>query len=314
MLSFLPSWMRGAISLVLMALNTAFWFPFLLLCALLKLLSPVARLQRHLTRLLILIANAWVTTNSLIQKLVNKVRWHVEGLKGLKPDDWYFVTCNHQSWADILVIQQVLNGKVPMLKFFLKKELIWVPVMGICWWALDFPFMQRHTREFLEKHPHLKGKDLETTRKACEKFKHTPVTVFNFVEGTRFTPAKHARQQSPYNNLLKPKAGGAAFVLGAMGDQLHTMLDITLWYAGTCPSFWDYLCGRVDTIYVHIEPIRLPEAYLGKDYENDQVFRGEFQSWISERWKEKDSLIEAIKKQSPVTGQHCGGEEPYARA
>lgn len=92
-----------------------------------------------------------------------------------------------------------------MLKFFLKKELIWVPFLGLAWWALDFPFMKRYSRKFLAANPHLAGKDLESTKKACEKFKHTPVSVMNFVEGTRFTPEKHQRKNSPYAHLLPPR-------------------------------------------------------------------------------------------------------------
>ena len=44
----------------------------------------------------------------------------------------------------------------------------------------------------------------------------TAVSVMNFVEGTRFTAVKHAQQQSPFANLLRPRAGGVAFVLEAM--------------------------------------------------------------------------------------------------
>ncbi|MCP5163007.1 MAG: acyltransferase [Hahellaceae bacterium] len=296
MLSFLPSWLRGTLSVVLMTMNTLFWFPFLLVAALLKLFSPATFIRRFFTRVLIYIANAWVSFNSAIQKLINRIRWDIRGLSSLNPKDWYFVTCNHQSWADILVIQHVLNGKIPMLKFFLKKELIWVPIMGICWWALDFPFMKRYTKAFLEKHPELAGKDLETTRKACEKFKYTPVTVFNFIEGTRFTEQKHQRQQSPFKHLLKPKAGGAAFVLGAMGEQLHTMLDITIVYPQRAPSFWEYLCGKAHCIVVDIKTIKLPESFLGRNYETDEAFKKDFQQWITQLWYEKDHRLHILKQ------------------
>jgi 1-acyl-sn-glycerol-3-phosphate acyltransferase len=158
------------------------------------------------------------------------------------------VVANHQSWVDILVLQKVLNRKVPFLKFFLKKDLIYVPVIGLCWWALDFPFMQRYSAAFLARHPHLKGKDVSTTRKACEKFRYKPVSVMNFLEGTRFTPEKHDKQQSPFSNLLKPKAGGISFVLNAMGEHLHKLLDVTIYYPKGAPSFWDYISGNVHNI------------------------------------------------------------------
>ena len=67
----------------------------------------------------------------------------------------------------------------------------------------------------------------------------------NFVEGTRFTAAKHAQQQSPYQHLLRPKAAGIAFVLGAMGGQLRSILNVTVVYPGGARELWDFLCGRV---------------------------------------------------------------------
>jgi 1-acyl-sn-glycerol-3-phosphate acyltransferase len=136
--------------------------------------------------------------------------WDVQGIAGLDPRGWYLVNCNHQSWADILVLQHLLTHRIPLLKFFLKQQLLWVPVMGLAWWALDFPFMRRHSEEVLKAHPELRGKDQEATRLACEKFSLIPTSVMNFCEGTRFTPTKHQRQQSPYRHLLRPKAGGIA--------------------------------------------------------------------------------------------------------
>ena len=52
----------------------------------------------------------------------------------------------------------------------------------------------------------------------------------NFLEGTRFTAAKHAKQESPYRYLLKPKAGGIAFVLAAMDGKIEKMVNVTIAY------------------------------------------------------------------------------------
>ncbi len=207
-------------------------------------------------------------------------------------NEWYLVNCNHQTWADIPIAQKVLNRKVPMLKFFLKQELIWVPVLGICWWALDFPFMKRYSAAQVAKNPALAGKDLETTRKACQKFKTTPVSVFNFLEGTRNTPEKHKRQESPFKHLLKPKAGGAAFVLGSMGEQMNTMLDISIVYPSSRNSFWDLICGRISEVTINVKTIDIPTEFIGKDYANDQEFKSEFQAWINTIWEDKDALLE----------------------
>ena len=158
------------------------------------------------------------------------IKLNVTGLNGLNPKGYYLVTANHQSWADILLMQHLLNRKIPLMKFFLKQELIYVPVIGLCWWALDFPFMKRHSKAYLKKHPEKHGKDLESTLKACEKFKTMPVSIVNYLEGTRFTEAKHNKQQSPFKHLLKPRAGGISYVIGALGEQVRTLLNITIVY------------------------------------------------------------------------------------
>ena len=107
--------------------------------------------------------------------------------------------------------------------------------------------MKRYSKEFLEKNPHLRGKDLEATRAACEKFKETSVSVMNFVEGTRFTRAKHQKQGSPYRHLLRPKAGGTALVLDALGNQLQTILDVTIYYPQGAKTLWQFFCGEVES-------------------------------------------------------------------
>jgi len=269
--------------------------PVLVIGALLKLALPVPLLQKITTKLSIACATNWVSINSGLFWMFNKIEWQVEGVESLKRNDWYLVNSNHQSWADIPIVQKILNRKIPMLKFFLKQELIWVPVLGLCWWALDFPFMKRHSPAEIKKNPALAGKDLETTRKACERFKTTPVSVFNFLEGTRFTAEKHQKQESPFENLLKPKAGGAAFVLGSMGEQMNTMLDITIIYPENNNSAWNFICGRIPKVMVKVEEIHIPAEFLGKDYANDAKFKTEFQAWINDLWLRKDALIKDMR-------------------
>ncbi len=297
MLNFLPAPFKGVLVLLLIVLNTVVFLPFLLLFAIVKLLLPVTMIRKGCTIVINGIAWYWIGFNNTLVRIFHKVEWDVRGAQALSKEHWYFVTCNHQSWADITAMQFVLNSKIPLLKFFLKKELIWVPLLGIAWWALDFPFMHRHTKAQLAKRPELKGKDIEATKAACEKFRYTPVTIFNFMEGTRFTPEKHQRQNSPYKNLLKPKAGGTAFVFGAMGEMIHTMLDVTIVYPGGTPGIWDYMCGRVTKIIVDIRTREVPAQFLGMDYEGDREKRVEFQRWISGMWAEKDALIDQLKKQ-----------------
>tara|TARA_B100002003_G_scaffold243859_1_gene268969 strand:- start:25 stop:924 length:900 start_codon:yes stop_codon:yes gene_type:complete len=294
MLDFLPAPLKGALAVLLILINTLVFLPLLLLVALAKLIVPVRPFRKACTIVLNAIAWYWIGFNNTLMNLLHRVDWDVRGAEKLSKEHWYFVTCNHQSWADIPAIQYVLNSKIPLLKFFLKKQLIWVPLLGVAWWALDFPFMHRHTKEQIAKRPELKGKDIEATKAACEKFRYTPVTIFNFMEGTRFTPEKHQRQNSPYKHLLKPRAGGTAFVFGAMGEMIHTMLDVTIVYPGGRPGIWDYLCGRVRKIVIDIRTREVPERFLGMDYENNREVRVDFQRWVSEIWAEKDQRIETL--------------------
>jgi 1-acyl-sn-glycerol-3-phosphate acyltransferase len=212
------------------------------------------------------------------------------------------VISNHQSWVDILVLQRIFNHKIPFLKFFLKKELIWVPFLGLAWWALDFPFMQRHSKTYLAKNPHQKGKDMETTRKACEKFRYKPVSIMNFVEGTRKTDDKHKRQGGSFKHLLKPKAGGVAFVLSAMGEQLHKLLDVTIYYPHGAPSFWDFVCGKVKEIHVDIKVLSIEELMasdaFAMDYFDNPAQRARFQQWLNTLWQEKDRTLDQLSKKA----------------
>jgi 1-acyl-sn-glycerol-3-phosphate acyltransferase len=291
MLSFLPHALRGVLTSLLIGLNTVFWAAPLFLIAFLKFVVPFRPWRDLCTRVLIAIATAWVSVNSALFEVFHRIHWVIRGVDELAPDEWYLVTCNHQSWVDIPVVQKVLNRRVPMLKFFLKQELIWVPVLGLAWWALDFPFMKRYSSEQVRANPKLGGTDLERTRRACQKFRATPVSVFNFLEGTRFTEAKHTRQESPYRHLLRPRAGGAAFVLGALGDQVRTVLDVTLVYPQGRPRAWDLVAGHLHTIVVDVRSIPIPEEFLARDYAGDPVFRAAFQAWIGELWREKDARI-----------------------
>ncbi|GIZ12310.1 acyltransferase [Pseudomonas sp. NCCP-436] len=295
MLHFLPAPLRGVIASLLLGLNTLFWCWPLFLVALLKLLLPFAPAQRTLRSVMHGIAESWIGFNNFWIRLVGRIDWDVRGLERFDTRHSYLVTSNHQSWVDILVLQYLLNRRMPLLKFFLKQELIWVPVIGLCWWALEFPFMKRFSKEYLAKHPEKRGQDLATTRKACERYKTNPVAVFNFLEGTRLTLAKHAQQQSPFRHLLKPKAGGIAFVLDAMGEQLHAIVNVTIRYPHGVPGFWDILCGRLDAVQVRLRQVEIPQEFLGRNYDQDEAYRLAFQQWVNRLWEEKDAELESLR-------------------
>ncbi|HRF03836.1 acetyltransferase [Accumulibacter sp.] len=294
MLTSLPAPVLGLIALLLLALNTLFWVPILLALAIVKLVLPFRALRLHLDPVLLRIAEAWIAGNRGWMRLTQETVWDVEGIDDLDRGGWYLVNCNHQSWVDIFVLQHLLTGRIPLLKFFLKRQLLWVPVMGLAWWALEFPFMRRHSEQMLDRHPELRGRDQEATRKACEKFALIPTSVMNFSEGTRFTPAKQQRQQSPYRHLLRPKAGGIALTLNVMGDKFRAILDVTIVYPDGAPSFWEFLCGRMRCVRVRVQGLPVPRHLANGDYANDPAVRAAFQQWLQQIWREKDAQIDAL--------------------
>jgi 1-acyl-sn-glycerol-3-phosphate acyltransferase len=290
----LPGAVRGSLSLILYILNTVFWCIPLFMLVLAKAVVPLESWRRRCSRILNAIAENWIWVNNQNQRLIaGNTRWEVQGIETLERSEWYLVLANHQSWVDILVLQRIFHRKIPFLKFFIKKELLWFPVLGQAWWAMDFPFVKRYSKSYLQKKPHLKGKDLEITRKACKKFKKIPVSIMNFVEGTRFTNEKHRRQQSPYSRLLKPKAGGTALVLSAMGEQINRILDVTIVYPDGVTSFWAFICGKIRKIEVHVRSLPVSPELLG-DYANDRHFRAGLQRWLNNIWAEKNRYIEEM--------------------
>ncbi|MCP4426024.1 MAG: acyltransferase [Chloroflexi bacterium] len=291
MFSFLPAPIRGGIAFLLLVINTLFWCIPLLALALLKLILPIPAWRAAISKGLIWVAQNWISGNGVTASLLHKYQWDIQEVADLSRKNWYLVVSNHQSWVDIFVLQSAFNRRIPFLKFFIKQELIWIPVIGLAWWALDFPFIKRYSKEYLRKHPKKRGKDLETTRKACEKFQTMPISVMNFMEGTRFSMKKHGRQQSPYQHLLRPKAGGIALVLDAMGDIIQTMLNVTIIYPNGSPTFWDYLSGRAQNVIVRVEQSPISAHLAQGDYMNDPEFKVEFQDWVNTLWQEKDALI-----------------------
>ena len=298
MLNFLPASLVGLIASLLMGLNALFWVPILLLVSCIKLIIPIKAVRLLIDPILLHIAEAWIAGNSGWMRLTQRTTWDVQGVEDLSYRSWYLVNCNHQSWVDILVLQHLFNRRIPLLKFFLKQQLIWVPVMGLAWWALEFPYMRRHSEEFLKKHPEMRGKDQATTRKACEKFALIPTSVMNFLEGTRFTPAKHQRQQSPYKHLLKPKVGGMALALNAMGDKFQAILDVTIVYPDGAPVFWQFLTGKLKRVIVRVRPLPIPQHLVQGDYAGDPAVREAYQQWAQQMWADKDAQIDALISRS----------------
>ena len=283
--------MLGVASMTMLGLFTIGIGLLLFPVILLKLLTPEKHRDAFANPAIVWVANRWLDGVIGWLNRVLGVKFEIDNHVQLSKVEWYMIVANHQSWVDIFALFYALRGQVPLPKFFIKKELMYVPVVGQAWWALDYPFMQRHSREVLAKNPEKANDDLEATRKACAKFQEVPTSIVNFLEGTRFTAEKQARQKSPFKHLLRPKAGGLAFAIQALGKQFSHMIDATIYYPGKAPSFWDMACGRVGVVKVELDPVTIPDQFLTMDYVNKREDKLAFQGFIHELWLRKDEKL-----------------------
>nr|WP_159466020.1 acyltransferase [Scandinavium goeteborgense] len=267
----------------------------IILAGIIKLLFPIPMVWRSVSAFCNLMMYCWCSGLALLLHLNPWLKWDVVGLEGLNKKNWYLLICNHHSWADIVVLCVLFRKHIPMNKYFLKQQLAWVPFIGLACWALDMPFMRRYSRAYLIRHPERRGKDVETTRRSCEKFRTHPTTIVNFVEGSRFTEDKRIETRSPYKHLLSPKAAGIAMALNVLGSQFDKLMNVTLCYPENDRTpFFDMLSGKLTRIVVHVDLVPVAQELHG-DYVNDKHFKRGFQRWLNTLWTEKDARIEEMK-------------------
>lgn len=286
--------LTGSLCFMIFVLNSLllggiiyFFIPF-------KFFGPTEKVKNWATRTMVSIAEIWIGINTWFISAIHDIEWKISGLESLSYDKSYLVIANHRSWVDIPVLQKTLNKKIPFLRFFLKRPLIYIPILGGAWWALDFPFLKRHSPKYLSKHPEKRGEDFQTIRRTCESFKGKPISILNFLEGTRFTPKKHDAQKPPYSHLLKPKLGGLAFVLDAMGEQFDSLIDVTIYYPSVSPDLWSLLSGSVKEIVVQIQTWPIPSELSKGNYFEDEKSRKKLHAWIRLIWESKDRRLGAL--------------------
>lgn len=262
-------------------------------------LTKLFKKSRKVDETNIQITNSWLTVNNwLIDHVLPNTEWDisVDDNLDLNMQGRYLMTCNHQSWVDTTANQYFGLTRMPLTRFFTKWELIFIPFVGQAFKILGFPMMKRHSKEQIAKNPELKYRDIEEARKSCEQLLSQPFTLLNYLEGTRYTPEKHAQQKSPYKHLLKPKAGGLALALNILGKDVDALVDMTIIYPNGAPGYGEFWLGDVPKIAVNLRKIDIPEWVHGGDYEDDLEYRDRFQKWVDDLWAEKDQLIEKMKQ------------------
>ena len=292
MLAKLRYALQGAIVLLVVSISTVVLTTVIFTLSIFKLIAPKGRARNAMTRWLSSLGELWVSVNkSMTWLFCRETEWDIEMPEGISHDGRYLVFCNHQSWVDILVLQHCLNRRAPFMRFLLKRQLIWVPVLGVAWWALDMAFLRRYSRQELLKNPALRGKDLDNAARACEKLKHIPVSMMSFPEGTRFTKAKWERQNSPFEHLLRPRYGGIGQVLYSFDDALDSLIDVTIIYPDGTPGTWQFVSGQVRKIVVRIQLRPIGDDIRGRDFREDAIAKAQLKEWLNRIWEEKESLI-----------------------
>jgi 1-acyl-sn-glycerol-3-phosphate acyltransferase len=191
---------------------------------------------------------------------------------------------NHQQMPDIPAIMKFSKTKERLgdLKFFVKKQLKWVPGMG---WGMQFLDCLYIDRDW--------ASDRENIRKTFASLVDgkVPVYLVSFVEGTRLTLPKLAAAQAyardhgltlPRHTLVPRSKGFAASVEG-LRTHIDAVYDLTIAYEEAIPSLWQYIKGMVQRIHVHVR--RFPVAELPESADD-------LRRWLMTRWKEKDQLLD----------------------
>lgn len=289
--------MRGLLTILLVWLNTMLWGTAVVLVGIVKfavqMTAPRSRLRTRVILLGVWLGERWVGWNNAIFEMLLPTEFDVSGIDGdLDPQSRYLIISNHVSWVDIFALFRAFHRHVAFMRFFLKHQLIWFPIVGQACWALEFPFMHRYTPEYLARYPEKRGKDLETTRRAAQRYRHMPVTILNFVEGTRFTREKQADQDSPYRNLLRPRVGGIAFVLASLGDQLDGVFDVAIIYPHDDVTMWEFVNGKLPRIQVRAHRIDVPAEFMSAAVTQNGPERERLKEWLGGVWAAKDALIE----------------------
>lgn len=293
----IPSPIKYLLTVSYLGLHTMLLSTSVLLLLFIRMMMPIPSFRRGLMHFCNEFPRFWGSGAICFNRWITGVEIDIRGVEDLNRQQWSALISNHRSFADILILHYALDAHLAPLRFFMKNSLKFFPFIGLVCIALGYPFMRRYSKSKIAKKPWLKGRDLETTRRACERYRQMPITVISFVEGTRYTTQKAKRQKSPFQFLLKPKAGGIAFTLNAMQDCLQKLVLVDLVYSGDKdPSFSRFFAGKIDRVVVNVQAIDIPKEIVG-DYANDRDFRVVFQQWLNQEWQEKDRRIAAIKRE-----------------
>ncbi len=291
---YIKSNLVGFFTFILIVVELTIGFGTLTIVNIPRVIFPFQSLKIKLSKISNTIGEYTVYGLKIIMKIMHRDSMQVFDDNEFNKNVWYMAISNHQSWADIFILLVAAHKRIPLLKFFMKKELAWIPFIFLANKTLNMPFVNRHSKKELEKNPNLRFKDYENTLKACKRFQRSPSTIFSYAEGTRNNPTKHLAQKSPYKNLLKPRIGGIATALSAMSN-IDVLVDYSVVYKSDKRGAWAFLKGDMRDVKVSVRKYTIPENLKNKNYSTDDEYRENFKRWIEGIWEEKDKEIERLK-------------------
>lgn len=271
--------LRAALTLAAISLNLAAWS--LPLGALLLARTAVPGLRARCRRQSDRIYRAAVAFDDWWLERVSGVSWKDRGLD-LAPDRACIVVANHRSWSDVFVLQSALSRRGPVVKFLCKRELAYIPVLGLIFLAFDFPIVRRRAPK-LRTDDERREDDRRRVRDACAVLHESPAAMLSFAEGTRFTPARRRRLESPYRFVLPPRPGGFAEIADALAGLDVPVVDVTIAYSRPA-SFWEFLGGAGGEVLVLADQVPLHEVIAAGP-----------RSWLADRWRRKDATLAALR-------------------
>lgn len=284
----------GVFTFLLILIELTIGFGTLFIVNIPRALFPTKAFKRYISSISNKIGDLTVYGLKLILLLMHGNNITVFDDNKFDKNVWYMAMSNHQSWADIFILLVVAHKRIPLLKFFMKKELKWIPFIYLANKTLNMPFVNRHSKKEIELDPSLRLKDYQNTLESCKRFMRSPSTIFSYAEGTRNDLTKHTNQNSPYKNLLIPRIGGMATALSAM-PKIDTLVDYSVVYKSEKRDAWSFLKGEMKDVRVLVKQHAIPENLKNKNYMEDSTYRENFKKWVEVIWVDKDESISNLK-------------------
>ena len=65
------------------------------------------------------------------------------------------------------------------------------------------------------------------------------------------------------------------------------------------------MCGKVPHVVMPLELKPIPAEFIGRNYQEDEAFRAEFQAWVNQLWIDKDAHMARLHQQYPTSADRA---------